>query len=70
MMKCIAISLIAISLVIYSVPAKPLTKCTLEQNITQKYNNQYTVRLNIDGKWYLVTYSSDGYIINIVEDDE
>ena len=34
-----------------------------------KYSD-YTIKVYIESKCFLITYNSDGYIINIVEDDE
>ncbi len=42
----------------------------LKSQYSSTFSTDYTVRVNIDGKWYLVTYNSDGYIINMIEDDE
>lgn len=61
---------IIISSLILIQPSKTLSQNYNRQNITQICNSQYTIRMNIDGKWFLVTYNSDGYIINVVEDDE
>jgi len=45
-------------------------KITNVHSQNKTVQNSYTVRSYISGKWYLVTYSCDGYIISIVEDDE
>jgi hypothetical protein len=36
----------------------------------QTEGEPYTVRVNIEGKWYLITYNAEGYIINIAEDED
>jgi len=69
-MRTLVISLVTISLVIFTFPAKTISKGLNKQSMPSNYNNEYTIKLNIGGIWYLITYSSDGYIINIVEDDE
>lgn len=41
----------------------------LSNNTLLKPGN-YTVREFIVNKWYLVTYNEEGYVIDMIEDDE
>jgi hypothetical protein len=70
-MKFLFITLITIALSITAFPNHSFSS-TLSNNSIESENlsDSYTVRANISGKWYLITYNLDGYIIDIIEDDE
>lgn len=69
-MKIFVAFLMTVSLVVSALPAKALSQNFTIINKPSYNQNDYTLKININGVWYLVTYNSDGYIINIVEDDE
>lgn len=69
-MKTLILAFCALFCLTFIGPKVSQSAETLQVKRTVIQQNSISIRINILGRWFIITYNSDGYIINIVEDDE